>query len=183
MTSPTIRAPRYFRNRLNEAPKDVAFGLAWVLDHADTQEKQDAGRQGAEFKTDVLWSQLDALHSAYVDPGAHSARRLAAGRGAGRHAERPGVMIAGRRHPVLPRGVRVHRDRVRDAWVLLAPERAITLDPIGHAILTEIDGTAHLGRDRRGAAAELRRPAEQIARTAPGSCGPSRTAAFWRFSR
>ncbi|MFT6063974.1 MAG: pyrroloquinoline-quinone synthase, partial [Paracoccaceae bacterium] len=32
----------YFRKRLTEAPKDVAFGLAWVLDHADTLEKQDA---------------------------------------------------------------------------------------------------------------------------------------------
>ncbi len=58
----------YFRNRLKEAPKDVAFGLAWVLDHADTDEKQDAAAAALEFKTDVLWAQLDALHSAYVDP-------------------------------------------------------------------------------------------------------------------
>ena len=59
----------YFRNRLNEAPKDVAFGLAWVLDHADTREKQDAAAEALTFKTDVLWSQLDALHFAYVEPG------------------------------------------------------------------------------------------------------------------
>ncbi|KHQ51600.1 pyrroloquinoline-quinone synthase PqqC [Mameliella alba] len=58
----------YFRNRLKEAPKDVAFGLGWVLDHADTQEKQDMAAKALIFKTDVLWSQLDALHSAYVDP-------------------------------------------------------------------------------------------------------------------
>ncbi|KMK65193.1 pyrroloquinoline-quinone synthase PqqC [Puniceibacterium sp. IMCC21224] len=58
----------YFQNRLKEAPKDVAFGLAWVLDHADTQEKQDAAARALEFKTDVLWSQLDALYSAYVAP-------------------------------------------------------------------------------------------------------------------
>lgn len=58
----------YFQNRLKEAPKDVAFGLAWVLDHADTQEKQDAAAKALEFKTDVLWSQLDALYSAYVAP-------------------------------------------------------------------------------------------------------------------
>ena len=32
----------YFKNRLKEAPKDVAFGLAWVLAHAATAEKQDA---------------------------------------------------------------------------------------------------------------------------------------------
>ncbi|WP_146588757.1 pyrroloquinoline-quinone synthase PqqC [Puniceibacterium confluentis] len=58
----------YFQNRLKEAPKDVAFGLSWVLDHADTQEKQDAAARALEFKTDVLWSQLDALYSAYVAP-------------------------------------------------------------------------------------------------------------------
>ena len=58
----------YFRNRLKEAPKDVAFGLAWVLDHADTAEKQDAAAKALIFKTDVLWSQLDALYSAYVAP-------------------------------------------------------------------------------------------------------------------
>ena len=58
----------YFRNRLKEAPKDVAFGLKWVLDRADTSEKQDAAAAALTFKTDVLWSQLDALYSAYVTP-------------------------------------------------------------------------------------------------------------------
>ena len=58
----------YFQNRLKEAPEDVAFGLAWVLDRTDTAEKQDAAARALEFKTDVLWSQLDALHAAYVEP-------------------------------------------------------------------------------------------------------------------
>ncbi len=58
----------YFRNRLREAPKDVAFGLALVLDHAETAEKQDAAAAALTFKTDVLWAQLDALHAAYVAP-------------------------------------------------------------------------------------------------------------------
>ena len=64
----------YFRNRLNEAPKDVAFGLQWVLDHADTLEKQDMAAAALTFKTEVLWAQLDALWGAYVEnripPGA-----------------------------------------------------------------------------------------------------------------
>ena len=64
----------YFRNRLTEAPKDVAFGLNWVLDHADTLEKQDAAAAALSFKTDVLWAQLDALWHGYVEghtpPGA-----------------------------------------------------------------------------------------------------------------
>ena len=59
----------YFKTRLAEAPKDVAFGLAWVLDHARTAEEQDAAAGALIFKTDVLWAQLDALHSAYVEPG------------------------------------------------------------------------------------------------------------------
>jgi pyrroloquinoline quinone biosynthesis protein D len=65
--------------------------------------------------------------------------------------------------PSIPRGVRLHEDRVRGRWVLLAPERVIDLDPIGHAILCEIDGARDLPTivatlaDRYGA------PAEQVA--------------------
>lgn len=49
-------------------------------------------------------------------------------------------MIAAESVPLLPRGVRLHFDRVREVWALLAPERAIQLDAIGHAILAEVDG-------------------------------------------
>lgn len=59
----------YFKTRLKEAPKDVEFGLAWVLDQANTQERQDAAAQALTFKTDVLWAQIDALYCAYVEPG------------------------------------------------------------------------------------------------------------------
>lgn len=59
----------YFQHRLTEAPRDVAFGLSWVLDHAVTQEQQDAAANALIFKTEVLWSQLDALYYAYVSPG------------------------------------------------------------------------------------------------------------------
>lgn len=58
----------YFRRRLDEAPKDVAFGLNYVLDHALSSETQDMAAQALIFKTDVLWSQLDALWGAYVEP-------------------------------------------------------------------------------------------------------------------
>lgn len=76
----------YFRQRLNEAPKDVQFGLSYVLEHADTLEKQDAATAALTFKTDVLWSQLDALYFAYVTPslippGAWSAEDGVAGSG------------------------------------------------------------------------------------------------------
>jgi pyrroloquinoline-quinone synthase len=59
----------YFRKRLTEAPRDVAFGLNWVLDRAITREKQDAAAAALTFKTNVLWAQLDALEYAYADPG------------------------------------------------------------------------------------------------------------------
>lgn len=59
----------YFRTRLAEAPKDVAFGLNYVLRHARTHEEQMLCLAALRFKTDVLWAQLDALHHAYVVPG------------------------------------------------------------------------------------------------------------------
>jgi pyrroloquinoline-quinone synthase len=58
----------YFRTRLTQAPQDVAFGLNYVLVHADTFEKQTQCLDALIFKTDVLWSQLDALNHAYVTP-------------------------------------------------------------------------------------------------------------------
>lgn len=59
----------YFETRLEQAPRDVAFGLNYVLEHADTLEKQDAAAAALTFKTDVLWAQLDAIEHAYVTPG------------------------------------------------------------------------------------------------------------------
>ena len=59
----------YFRKRLDEAPRDVAFGLAYVLREARTPEQQQGVLAALTFKTDMLWAQLDALHHAYVEPG------------------------------------------------------------------------------------------------------------------
>ena len=42
----------------------------------------------------------------------------------------------------LPRGVRTHRDQVREADVLLGPERVLMLDQIGMEILSRLDGTS-----------------------------------------
>lgn len=53
-------------------------------------------------------------------------------------------MLNGDDIPLIPRGVRLHHDKVRDGWVLLAPERTIKLDQIGLAILREIDGARSL---------------------------------------
>lgn len=56
----------YFRRRLDQAPRDAGFALAYVRDHADTAEKRLAVARALIFKCNVLWSQLDALHHAYV---------------------------------------------------------------------------------------------------------------------
>jgi len=59
----------YFTPRLTQAPTDSAFALAYVKQHAHTREQQDAVLAALVFKCDILWSQLDALHHAYVIPG------------------------------------------------------------------------------------------------------------------
>ena len=59
----------YFNKRLDEAPKDVKFGLDYILREAKTAEQQQGVIAALYFKTDVLWAQLDALHHAYVTPG------------------------------------------------------------------------------------------------------------------
>jgi len=56
----------YFRRRLDQAPRDAGFALAYVRAHADTAEKRQAVTEALIFKCNVLWAQLDALHHAYV---------------------------------------------------------------------------------------------------------------------
>jgi pyrroloquinoline-quinone synthase len=64
----------YFKRRLEQAPRDASFALAYVKEHATTPAQREAVCNALIFKTNVLWAQLDALHHAYVDghipPGA-----------------------------------------------------------------------------------------------------------------
>lgn len=66
VTSDTLA---YFTPRLTQAPKDVDFALAYLDAHATTRALQEGALAALRFKCDVLWSQLDALHYAYVEPG------------------------------------------------------------------------------------------------------------------
>lgn len=59
----------YFTPRLTQAPQDSDWALAYVKQHADTREKQEAVLAALRFKCDVLWCQLDGLYYAYVEPG------------------------------------------------------------------------------------------------------------------
>ena len=49
--------------------RDADFALAYVKAHATTPSLQAQALGALSFKCDVLWSQLDALHHAYVNPG------------------------------------------------------------------------------------------------------------------
>lgn len=57
--------------------------------------------------------------------------------------------------PVLPPGVRLHWDAVRGTHVLLAPERALMLDEVGHAILSRVDGVTGVEALVAGLAADF----------------------------
>jgi pyrroloquinoline-quinone synthase len=59
----------YFRRRLGQALRDANFALAYVRENARTRDEQDKVLKALEFKTDVLWSQLDASYFACVAPG------------------------------------------------------------------------------------------------------------------
>ena len=56
----------YFRPRLDQAPRDADFALAWVSERATTPALRRAVCDALLFKCDLLWAQLDALHGAYV---------------------------------------------------------------------------------------------------------------------
>jgi pyrroloquinoline-quinone synthase len=59
----------YFNARMTQAPRDSDFALDYVKRQARTQEQQEQVLAALRFKCEVLWSQLDALHFAYVEPG------------------------------------------------------------------------------------------------------------------
>ncbi len=65
----------YFKPRPDQASRDSDFALAYVLQHADIPERQQAAIDALVFKCDILWAMLDALQHAYgetkyIPPGA-----------------------------------------------------------------------------------------------------------------
>lgn len=59
----------YFDKRLTQAPRDAEFALDYVKREARSPQEQQAVLDALIFKCDVLWTQLDALHHAYIEPG------------------------------------------------------------------------------------------------------------------
>ncbi len=64
----TAETLAYFSKRPPQAQRDSDFALDYVKRHAKTPAEQQAVLAALTFKCDVLWAQLDALYSAYVDP-------------------------------------------------------------------------------------------------------------------
>jgi len=56
----------YFRNRVEQASRDVEHGLAVTLDWFNTRERQQRALDILQLKLDILWSMLDAMYMAYI---------------------------------------------------------------------------------------------------------------------
>jgi pyrroloquinoline-quinone synthase len=59
------RGLHYFRRRVTQARRDSDEALAITLEYCNTPELQREAVRALEFKCDVLWSMLDAIHHAY----------------------------------------------------------------------------------------------------------------------
>jgi coenzyme PQQ biosynthesis protein C len=57
----------YFSQRPPQAKRDSDWALDFVKTHAKTRAAQEQAIQALKFKCNVLWAQLDALWSGYVD--------------------------------------------------------------------------------------------------------------------
>jgi len=57
--------------------------------------------------------------------------------------------------PQIAPGGRVHFDKQRDQWVILAPERLYVLDAIAHEIIKRCDGQATITEIVDGLAAQF----------------------------
>lgn len=62
----------------------------------------------------------------------------------------------------LPRGVRLETDKTRKMRILQAPERALMLDAIGDAILSQLDGVRTVAEISQGLADQYDAPRDQI---------------------
>ena len=65
--------------------------------------------------------------------------------------------------PAFARGTRLQHDRVRDQWIVQAPERAFLADPIAAEILRRVDGATSLEAIINSLAGAFSAPREVIA--------------------
>ena len=60
----------YFRDRLVQAPRDADYALGLVVERCVTREQQERAVAALRFKTEVLWTQLDAIERGATQPEA-----------------------------------------------------------------------------------------------------------------
>ena len=53
----------YFSRRLTQAPRDSSEGLKLTLQYCATRDMQEAAVRALQFKCDLLWAMLDAIHA------------------------------------------------------------------------------------------------------------------------
>ena len=61
---------QYFRDRLVQAPRDAEHALRLVVEHCRTREQQERAVAALQFKTEVLWAQLEAIAHGETQPSA-----------------------------------------------------------------------------------------------------------------
>lgn len=100
----------YFRTRTRQAPRDAAFGLRFVQEHARTRAAQERCVAALERKCAILWSLLDAVEEAH------------------------------RRPRLSPHAALRDDDEDPARLVIVLPERAVRLNAAGREILALCDG-------------------------------------------
>ncbi len=78
-------------------------------------------------------------------------------------AARTRATVTDRTRPVLPRHVKLRFDRIRQLWLLLAPERVLTPDDIAVEVLQLCDGHRRIDEITRILAGKYTAPVERIA--------------------
>ncbi len=103
---------RYFKTRTTQAPRDAAFGMQYVKEHATTEEEQKRCVAALERKCEILWDLLDAVEA------------------------------ANRRPRLSPHASLREDSEETGKWVAVLPERALRINASGRAILAACDGEA-----------------------------------------
>jgi len=70
---------RYFQSRTTQAPRDAAWGLAYVVEHAVEAADQQRCIEALTRKCEILWNLLDAVEFAHSRPRVAPHAQLRAG--------------------------------------------------------------------------------------------------------
>jgi pyrroloquinoline quinone biosynthesis protein D len=72
------------------------------------------------------------------------------------------VVVSAASKPFLPRHVKLRHDQARGRWIILAPERVFTPDPVAVAVLKLCDGSQTVADLANALSLRYNAPKEQI---------------------